>query len=390
MPTSTATASTPSATPACRVLYAASSFSHLANFHLPYIEALMRDGYEVTLLAGADGHEAQMPEGAQLVPVTFAKKMGARCNFKVASQVRRMQLERPFDLVLTHTSLAAFFVRLGLLQAAMGGKAPAPRVVNTVHGYLFDDSTSFVKGQVMLAAEKLCAPVTSDIVVMNRCDAEIAGKHHLCQGTVFATAGMGCDLSGLVPATSEQRAEARRALGIDTGALVLVCAAEFSARKNQRMLIEAMPDLPANVLLVLPGKGALLEDCRALADKLGVASRVRFPGQLDAAGLVQWRAAGDVCVSASRYEGLPCHVVESFACGLPAVLSRVKGHEDLVHDGAEGQLFRFDDKAAFAEAIGRLANTSRVRTEMGRRARKASAAYDLQVVMPALMGFYEK
>ena len=387
---STTTASTSAASSARKVLYAASSFSHLANFHLPYIEALMRDGYLVTLLAGADGHEAQMPQGAELVPVRFAKKMGARCNFKVASQVRRMQLDRHFDLVLTHTSLAAFFVRLGVLQATMGGKCPAPRVVNTVHGYLFDDSTSFVKGQVMLAAERLCAPVTSDIVVMNRCDAEIAGKHRLCQGTVFATAGMGCDLSGLAPASAEQRAAARRALGIDANSLVLICAAEFSARKNQRMLIEAMPELPANVVLALPGKGALLEDCQALAGKLGVASRVCFLGQLVPADLAQWRAASDVCVSASRYEGLPHHVVESFACGLPAVLSRVKGHEDLVHDGAEGQLFRFDDKAAFADAVARLANTSRVRTEMGKRARQASAAYDLNAVMPALLGFYEK
>ncbi len=388
MPTNTA--STPAATDGRKVLYAASSFSHLANFHMPYIEALLRDGFAVTLLAGTDGHESQMPEGAQLAPVTFAKKMSAPGNFKVASQVRAMQLEEHFDLVLTHTSLAAFFVRLGLLQAGMGGKAPVPRVVNTVHGYLFDDATAFAKSQVMLSAERLCAPVTSDIVVMNRCDAEIAGKHRLCQGTVFATAGMGCDLSGLAPASAEQRAAARRSLGIDANALVLICAAEFSSRKNQRMLIEAMPELPAHVVLALPGKGTLLEDCRALAEKLGVASRVRFPGQLAPADLAQWRAASDICVSASRYEGLPHHVVEGFACGLPAVLSRVKGHEDLVHDGVEGQLFRFDDKAAFADAITRLANTSRVRVEMGRRARQASAAYDLSSVLPSLLAFYEK
>ncbi len=72
------------------------------------------------------------------------------------------------------------------------------------------------------------------------------------------------------------------------------------------------------------------------------------------------------------------------------MLSRVKGHEDLVHDGVEGQLFRFDDKAAFADAITRLANTSRVRVEMGRRARQASAAYDLSSVLPSLLAFYEK
>ena len=377
------------AAPTRRVLYAASTFSHLASFHVPYIQALLRDGWEVTLLAGDDGQQAQMPAGTKLVPVKFAKSMTAHCNFKVASQVGLMQLQQHFDLVLTHTSLAAFFVRLGLLQASMHGKVSSPRVVNTVHGYLFDDATSFVKSQVMLSAERLVAPVTSDIVVMNRQDAQIASKRRLCQGTVFATAGIGCKLEGLAPATADQRAQARRELGIDANALVLICAAEFSARKNQRMLIEAMAELPANVVLALPGTGALLEDCRALAAKKGVAGRVLFPGHLDAATLATWRAAGDVCVSASRYEGLPCHVVESFACGLPAVLSDVKGHQDLVQEGVTGHLYRYNDKAAFADIIRRLTNTSRVRTEMGRRARQASAAYSLDSVLPPLLKFYE-
>ena len=51
-------------------------------------------------------------------------------------------------------------------------------------------------------------------------------------------------------------------------ALVLIYAAEFSGRKNQKMLISAMPELP-NAVLLLPGRGALLEDCRTLAQQKG-------------------------------------------------------------------------------------------------------------------------
>ena len=45
-----------------------------------------------------------------------------------------------YDLVITHTSLAAFFTR----WAAKGLKK-RPRIINVVHCYLFDDQTAVVK-----------------------------------------------------------------------------------------------------------------------------------------------------------------------------------------------------------------------------------------------------
>ena len=85
-----------------------------------------------------------------------------------------------------------------------------------------------------------------------------------------------------------------------------------------------------------------------------------MPGHLDAAGLALWRAASDACVSASRYEGLPFHVVEAFACGLPAVLSSVKGHVDLVEPGVNGLLFDQGDAAERAVATSARYSLARV------------------------------
>ena len=372
-----------------KVLYAASTFGHLRSFHLPYIEALRADGFDVTLLAGGDPVAAGMPQGVRCIPADFVKSMSSPRNFAVAREVSRLQLRERFDIVLTHTSLAAFFVRLGIMEAAWRDKGLRPRVVNTVHGYLFDADASFLRRAALLAAERLCAGVTDQIVVMNRQDAIIAREHRLCRGQVVETPGMGVVLDGLHPASACERASARRALGMRDDAFVCLCVAEFSQRKNQRLLIEALPNLSERVILALPGKGSEQQACLNLARELGVEGRVSMPGHLDAAGLALWRAASDVCVSASRYEGLPFHVVEAFACGLPAVLSSVKGHVDLVDPSVNGLLFNQGDAAGFCSCVERLLADPALLVEMGEHAVATSARYSLSHVFKPLLAVYE-
>ena len=372
-----------------KVLYAASTFGHLRSFHLPYIEALRADGFDVTLLAGGDPVAAGMPQGVRCIPADFVKSMSSPRNFAVAREVSRLQLRERFDIVLTHTSLAAFFVRLGILGAVQRDKGARPRVVNTVHGYLFDADASFPRRAALLAAERLCAGVTDQIVVMNRQDAIIAREHRLCRGQVVETPGMGVVLDGLHPASACERASARRALGMRDDAFVCLCVAEFSQRKNQRLLIEALPNLSERGSLALPGKGSEQQACLNLARELGVEGRVSMPGHLDAAGLALWRAARDVCVSASRYEGLPFHVVEAFACGLPAVLSSVKGHVDLVDPSVNGLLFNQGDAAGFCSCVERLLADPALLVEMGEHAVATSARYSLSHVFKPLLAVYE-
>ena len=372
-----------------KVLYAASTFGHLRSFHLPYIEALRADGFDVTLLAGGDPVAAGMPQGVRCIPADFVKSMSSPRNFAVAREVSRLQLRERFDIALTHTSLAAFFVRLGILGAVQRDKGARPRVVNTVHGYLFDGAASFLRRAALLAAERLCAGVTDQIVVMNRQDAIIAREHRLCRGQVVETPGMGVVLDGLHPASACERASARRALGMRDDAFVCLCVAEFSQRKNQRLLIEALPNLSERVILALPGKGSEQQACLNLARELGVEGRVSMPGHLDAAGLALWRAASDVCVSASRYEGLPFHVVEAFACGLPAVLSSVKGHVDLVDPSVNGLLFNQGDAAGFCSCVERLLADPALLVEMGEHAVATSARYSLSHVFKPLLAVYE-
>ena len=97
-----------------KILYAASSSAHLRSFHLPYLAALRRAGWDVTAAANGSG------EGlgdVRFLSVPFTKSFVSPNNFRAASLLARDIRTNRYDVVVTHTSLAAFFTRLGFLLA---------------------------------------------------------------------------------------------------------------------------------------------------------------------------------------------------------------------------------------------------------------------------------
>ncbi len=361
------------------ILYCASTTGHLRSFHLPYLRALLDDGYRVT--TAAFGPAEDLPEGVSHLDVPFTKRFFSPRNLGAALRMARELRRARYDLILTHTSLAAFFVRLAVL---LTGKRDT-RVVNTVHGYLFGESVSGLREKLLLAAERLTAPVTDDILVMNAEDERIARRYRLCRGQVARIPGMGVPPADLHPPTEQERAEARAALSIRSDAFVMVYAAEFSVRKNQRFLIENLSSLPEDTVLLLPGQGDKLEECRALAKQLGLYERVLFPGYEDDPRVCLW--AADVCVSSSHSEGLPFHVMEAMAGGIPCLLSRVKGHTDLAESGA-GLLFDDGDADAFRREVLRLASDPALRRRLGRAAQEGFPAFRLDRVLPEVLPLF--
>lgn len=349
-----------------RVLITASTFSHIVSFHLPYVRRFKELGWEVHIACG--GALRDIPGADRIIQLPLEKKLAAPGNLRASAILRQLMRENAYDLVLTHTSLAAFFTRLAEL-----GLRRRPPTVNVVHGYLFDDNTPPLKAALLKAAEYITAPVTDLLLTMNRYDYDWALSHHAGKA-VRAVPGMG------VPGVSHDGSRPEH------DGFVLIYPAEFSERKNQAMLIRAMPLLPESVKLVLPGRGALLESCRELSEHLGVSKRVYFPGHVD--NVRQLLCSADAAVTASRSEGLPFNVMEAMQCALPVIASDVKGNADLVRDGVTGLLFPFNDEAAFAQCVKRLTEDREAAVRMGQNGRAAVGKYELDNVLGTVMTEY--
>ena len=181
-------------------------------------------------------------------------------------------------------------------------------------------------------------------------------------------------------------------MGLTPQDFVMVCAAEFSNRKNQVFLVRALPKLRENGIpchLILAGDGERLEEIRALSLQLSVEQYVHLPGYTR--DLAPYFYLSDVSVSASRIEGLPFQIMEAMACGLPVIASRIKGHEDLVESNVNGFLFDFDDQNGFCDAVRQIYQDRDIRKHMGEIGKEKIERYRLEKVLPENMKkLYEK
>ncbi|QHI72070.1 glycosyltransferase [Aminipila terrae] len=366
-----------------KILYVASSYGHILSFHIPYIRELHEMGFQVHV-AAAGAFENTESLDIPKIPVPFEKKMLSPRNAACTLQLIKLIKKERYDIISVHTTLAAFYVRMAVMLI----RGTKPKVINTVHGYLFDYNTPILKRSILLWAEKLTRPATDILVVMNQQDYEIAEKNHLYKDQLFKIPGFGIDTERFskkkveeklllfykinngnknVMAANDMKAirrTERLKFGIEENDTVLIYAAEFSKRKNQKMLIEAMMKLPQNVKLLLAGRGERLEECQRLSEQLKLNSeategmnseyrnRILFLGHVK--NLEDYYYISDICVSASRIEGLPFNIMEAMSMGLPIVATNVKGHQDLIEPGINGYLFQFNDINGFKDIIYHL------------------------------------
>lgn len=335
-------------------------------------------GWEVHIGCGNAPEKAPYTDRSFKLP--FRKSMSSPDNLKASRMLREIIRAEGYELIITHTSLAAFFTRL-----AVKGMKACPRLINMVHGYLFDDETPFLKKKLLLNAERFTAPETDLVLTMNKYDYELAKRYRLGK-EIENIPGIGVDFARLDADREKGANISRESIGISREAFVLIYAAEFSKRKSQDVLIRAMEQLPEETVLILCGDGAELEKCKALAGSLKVSDRVLFPGRVD--NMSAWYGIADVAVTASRSEGLPFNVMEAMYCGLPVVASRVKGHTALVEDGVTGLLYPYGDVQACAEKIRYLAESPQMRRSLAQSAEGSVSAYDIGSVLNTVLQRY--
>jgi len=182
----------------------------------------------------------------------------------------------------------------------------------------------------------------------------------------------GADLARFRPASRAQiRAATRRELGLPDSAPVVAFVGNGFARKGLRFLIEAWPRVGAGAWLVVAGVDQALARYRRLADRLGVADRIRFIG---AHGQIERLfAAADVCALPSLFEPFGNVVMEAMAAGLPVLCSRFCGAAEVIP--AAMREFVVEDPTNIGELAARLEALLAARDDLGAIARAAAARF---------------
>ncbi len=177
------------------------------------------------------------------------------------------------------------------------------------------------------------------------------------------------------------RDEARRRIGLDTDAPVIVYVGRMLPRKDIRNIVRAVALLkdrsPAPLLLLVGGETVdpdpsmtpEIGELWRLAFELGIEDRVRFTGKRQAKDLCAYYSAGDVVVTTPWYEPFGLTPLEAMACGRPVIGSAVGGITFTIADRVTGFLVPPRDPAALAERLCQLLDDSAGRDRMGGAAR---------------------
>ncbi len=101
--------------------------------------------------------------------------------------------------------------------------------------------------------------------------------------------------------------------------------------------------------LTIVGEGACGPELRALVSQLGIEEHVAFqPPVADVGRLLQ---QADFHVSTSLSEGMSNALLEAMSWGVPAVVSRVSGVDDIVANGRSGLVFEPGDDLGYVAAL---------------------------------------
>lgn len=192
--------------------------------------------------------------------------------------------------------------------------------------------------------------------------------------------------------TPERHRIARERLGVPQDALLIGAVGRLVELKNQRLLIELMPQLVArhpSVRLALVGGGPLEEELRALAAASGVADHIVITGHRgDVADLTP---GFDIFAMPSLTEGLSIALLEGCATQLAVVATAVGGNPEIVREGETGLLVPPGDGPAMLAALDRLLADRPLRERMGRAACDwVQANASIETLYEAHKQFYER
>jgi D-inositol-3-phosphate glycosyltransferase len=156
------------------------------------------------------------------------------------------------------------------------------------------------------------------------------------------------------------RPQARRALGLDSDAVMLLFVGRLQELKGVDLALETLIELRQrgrHATLAIVG-GPSGPDGRATLERLhrrvaaaGVIDQVNFVAPQAHQLLSSWMRAADVTLVPSRAESFGLVALESSACGTPVVASDVGGLTTLVDSGVTGYLVSERDASHWADVV---------------------------------------
>jgi glycosyltransferase involved in cell wall biosynthesis len=315
---------------------------------------------------------------------------GSVARAAVALSVAFARLARQVDIVQLHG-----FSRKSILLMALATALRKRRVIKLTSVGDDDPPAIRARGRVAFAAY-----LRADLFVgVNPRQRELCAAAGIPPAR-FVLIPNGVDLERFRPATPQERAQLRRALGLPEARRLTLFVGFFSREKQPHVLFEAWrrQGCEGGGLVFVGATHSpyheidprLADTIRAGARREGLADRVWFVERTDT--IEDYYRAADVFALPSLREGMPNALLEAMACGLPCVVSRLPGVTDwVIDDEHSGLLVDPADVVALAAALERVLADPAFAMRLGAAAcAKARASYSLEQLAAGYLTAYAR
>lgn len=200
------------------------------------------------------------------------------------------------------------------------------------------------------------------IIAISECTKrDIMDLYHIPESKI-SVVYQGCNPVFTQPIAPQQQNEVKQKLSLPDTFITMVGTVE--PRKNQLLAVRALPAISKDVHLVIIGRGRMGYDdmIRREIRRMNLESRVTMIPFVESQYLPAVYSLAAIAAYPSRYEGFGIPVIEAINCGTPVVAASGSCLEEA---GGPGALYVHPDSPEdFANAVSRLLNDTKLRTDM--------------------------
>lgn len=375
-----------------KMLMLASVASMIDQFNMPNIELLQKMGYEVHVACNFEKGSTCTEERIQKlkkrlreIKVRYFQIDFSRSILKVNEilksyrQVKTLLVKEHYDFIHCHSPIGGVIGRIA-------GHKTHTKVIYTAHGFHFYKGAPLQNWLLYYPVEKWLSRYTDVLITINKEDYQRAKKKFHAKETKYIP-GVGIDVEK-IQTVQVDREKKREELGIGKDDFLLLSVGELNKNKNHEVVIRAIAELRnPKIKYAICGKGPLKEYLEELAEKLGVRNQLFLLGfRTD---VIEICKSADVFVFPSKREGLSVALMEAMACGLPCVVSKIRGNVDLIFEKENGFLFDLEKMEQLNKQILKLLYNNELRVFMHITTIQISYSYavkDIEKIMCIVYG----
>jgi glycosyltransferase involved in cell wall biosynthesis len=346
-----------------KVLFSATVFRHLTDFHLPYIHYFIEQGYEVWATANDDRNNRKMLTdlGVKCIDTSFSRNSLSIKNFKAYKEMKEIFKKEKFELVHVHTPIAAVLTRYAFKYADYG------KIIYTAHGFHFFKGAPLKNWMLYYTMEKLAIDKTDYLITINKEDYDRSLKMGFDKDKVSFVHGVGVE-DKTIELTEYQKMELKQKLRIESQSQIISYVAELNINKNHEFLLRNWKEIkeknPLSTLLII-GFGKNEEKLKIYVKEKGLRDVFFLGYREDVASILQ---ITDIICLLSFREGLPKSIMEGMMYETPAIVSDTRGLKDLVEDGVSGKVVKLNNDEELKNAFNIMLQDTDVYNNMKKAA----------------------